>query len=174
MRRPFSLCRGHGFSLVELAMVLAIVALLVAGIMLFFAEANAKLKAQEASEELLVVLSSIHSLYNGQPDYTGLSSTLVVQSGQLPNKWNKSNTYVWSPYGNFVGIQPTNGNEEAEVDFDGLPDDACTKMASASYDGVYWMFIDGLYSATGTFSPAAVAAACQTGSNNHALKWAFH
>lgn len=129
--------RRSGFSLVEIAMVLAIVALLVAGIMLFFSNANTAQRTNDAMAELAAIQQTVRSLYSGQADYTGLDAVLVGNSRQMPAKWVRgtigSATGLSSPFGaavNVAAATTTTTNDSFTIAMTGVPAQACNKMVT--------------------------------------------
>src|SRR4051794_95238 len=81
--------RGHGIGLVELALALAIGALLVAGAVVYFSNASTAQKTNDAMSESTAIQQVVRGLYAGQPDYTGLTSNIIAASKQLPSKYIK-------------------------------------------------------------------------------------
>lgn len=125
--------RRSGFSLVEIAMVLAIVALLVAGVMLFFSSAANAQKTNDAMTELAAVQMVVRSMYSGQPDYLNLTSTILAGSGQLPAKWVKSASLLSNPFNSLMTVAETNSSVNFYVTFNGVPVAACTKMVTTDF-----------------------------------------
>lgn len=95
--------RKTGFSLFEIAMVLAIIALLIAGVMLFYSNASRQNQFTDVQKELTVVRSVVDSIYSGTADMPAAlgwqtPTGLIAKSGQVPAKW-VNNGYLVSPFG---------------------------------------------------------------------------
>ena len=91
--------RNRGFSLVEIAMVLAIGALIISGVMLFYQNANMSLMASDTQTELTVIVGAAHNLYSGVSDYTGLTDAIMYGSPDIPQKWkNTAAAMLQSPF----------------------------------------------------------------------------
>jgi major structural subunit of bundle-forming pilus len=168
--------RRGGFSLVEIAMVLAIIALLVAGIMLFFNNASNAQKSNEGAEEVAAVSQVVRSLWEGQPDYSSLSSAAIASSGQLPSKWVKG-TALTSPFNATLTVGSTNTNTNFFISMSGIPNLACTKFAttdmgtgliSAAIDGTAQTFPMTPANASGTSTGQCMSTA---NANNHTITW---
>ncbi len=169
--------RNRGFSLVELAMVLAIIALLVAGIMLFFSNASQAAKTNDAMTELAAIQQTVRSLYAGQPAYTGLTAAQVGASGQLPNKWTNGGTTVIDPFGStvtFTVVTTNTAGDSFSVELAGVPQAACNKMLTMDMG-------TGVLSLKGTagsavvgrgMTPAEAEAACSS-QNANTPTWTF-
>ena len=170
--------RQAGFSLVELAMVLAIVALLVAGIMLFFSNASTANKTNDAMTELAAVQQVTRSLYAGQPDYSGLDTAVIAAAKQLPNKWVKAATSLTSPFSAPVLVTVATTNTAADsftVEFDGLPDTACNKMVTMDLGTSMLSMTAGASTVTArAMTPAEANTACGTGTNNNKIVWTLN
>jgi prepilin-type N-terminal cleavage/methylation domain-containing protein len=169
--------RHSGFSLVELAMVLAIVALLVAGIMLFFSNASTANKTNDAMTELAAVQQVTRSLYAGQPDYTGLDTAVIAAAKQLPNKWVKAGTSLTSPFSSAVTVvaSTTNSaNDSFTVTFNGLPDTACNKMVTMDLGtSMLNLSANGTAVPARAMTPAEANASCNN-ANNDVVFWTLN
>jgi major structural subunit of bundle-forming pilus len=157
--------RSLGFSLVEVAMVLAVVALLVAGVLIFFNNASTNQKTNDAAMEVAALSQAVRALYAGQPDYSNLSSGTLAGSGQIPQHWVKSPTALTNTFSATVTVGSTNTNTNFFISMAGVPNLACTKFLSTDMGtGLIQAFIDAS-PVTLPMNPANAAAAC-TGSSN--------
>jgi major structural subunit of bundle-forming pilus len=168
--------RRGGFSLVEIAMVLAIIALLVAGIMLFFNNASNAQKTNDASEEVAAVSQVVRSLWEGQPDYSTLSTAAIASSGQLPSKWVKG-TALADAFAGAVTVSSTNSGTNFLISMAAIPNLACTKFATtdmgtgligAAIDGTAQTFPMTPANASGTSTGQCMSTA---NANNHTITW---
>lgn len=171
--------RQRGLSLIEAAMVLAVAALVVAGVMLFFQNANNAQKTNDAMSQLAAIQQVVRSLYAGQPDYTGLTSNLLAQSRQLPNRMVKGTGGTASLQHSFNGVVtvlPQNAAANFSVQFAGLPGEACNKMATMDLGtGLVSLAVTGGTATTvsgRTMTPVEANTACGTG-NGASLTWTF-
>jgi prepilin-type N-terminal cleavage/methylation domain-containing protein len=158
--------RRHGFSLVELAMVLGIVSLLVAGIMLFFANASDRQKVTDAITEMVAIQSTVGSLTAGQPfDETLDLNQVITQSKMLPSKWvypAGANSFIEDPWKGFVNVSYADvvggGGYFLTIQLFGLNPQACSAMV-ASDVGQYYTQTDTTV-IMGTPTPADANFAC--------------
>lgn len=156
----FSRRRRAGFSLVEIAMVLAIIALLVAGILLFFNNAQQMWKTNDATEEMAFVLNGITSMYqdNYQNFDTDTLTLQQLQSGMaIPNRWvASSGTGLQSAYGRALAYGDSTF-PGWDLVIENLPYTACISVANTAWstlsNAVIQVVIGGSEG-----SPSAVAA----------------
>jgi prepilin-type N-terminal cleavage/methylation domain-containing protein len=162
-----TMSRRRGFSLVEIAMVLAIAALIIAGVMLFFGNASSNQKSNDTIAEVANIAQIVRSLYAGQSDYTGITTAVVAQSGQMPAKWVSGVTALNNPFGKSVVISTASGTSQFSIALSGLPAAACVKLAT--YDlgtGTYGTLAGNTASYGGPVSPATAQTACASSSAN--------
>lgn len=88
---------GHGLGLIELALALAISALMVAGAVVYYHNADQRLRANTTIQAVLDVRNAAAALYGGQPDYQGISEVLIARSRLLPSKWVKGDM-IYHPF----------------------------------------------------------------------------
>lgn len=167
--------RGGGYSLMEIAMVLAIISLLVAGVMLFFSNASTANKTNDSMTEVANVTQVVRSLYAGQSDYSLLTSEVqIAQSGQLPAKWVKGTiaaaTGINNPFGGAVNVvSATNNvaNDSFTIVDNGIPSQACSKMVTMDLGTSLVSLKTGTGAAVigRAMSPIEAQAAC-SGTNN--------
>jgi len=168
-----------GLTLIEAAMVLAILALVVAGVMLFYTSANTSRQTTSAIGELASIQQTVRSLYGGQAVYTGITTALVAQSKGLPARMTNG-TSLRHSFNGQVDIVAANAGGGAgsgfQVTFQNVPQDACIKMLT--YDFGRGLYAAGVGSAsrtqtTGLPYPLSQAnTACANASNN--LVWIFN
>lgn len=169
--------RQLGLSLIEAAMVLAIAALVVAGVMLFFQSASNSQKTNDALAQLAAIQQATRSLYSGQPDYTGLSASLLANSKQLPNRMVRgtgATATLQHAFNGPVAVAPANSNQHFTVQFSGIPVDACSKMATMDLGtGLYSIKVGSSAAVQGrTLRPDEANASCGT-ANDAAITWTF-
>ena len=172
--------RNAGFSLLEIAMVLAIGAIIMAGVMMYYNTASVSQKTEDAMGEIASIQQAIHSLGAGQSDYQWLSTTgaqVLAQSGMLPAKWlsgsastNSTGSFtgytgINNPFGGAVtiGAGTTIGtNMTYTIQYANVPTQACTKLATTDLgSGVVKTTIGSTSSqGGGALSPTDANTAC--------------
>ena len=163
MRHPFSR-RPRGFSLVEIAMVLAIGALIISGAMLFYQNANMSLLANETQTEMTVIVSAVHNMYSGVSDYTGLDDTVMYNSPLIPTKWKSPSGTLTSPYRVVITMVSLSGDMFFVVLHD-VPKVVCSRLVSSDPGQGSWWIVGGgvpVYSSPvgAAMTPAQTNAAC--------------
>lgn len=178
--------RRRGLTLIETAMVLAIAAVFIAGVMLFFQNASISSKTNEATSQLAAIQQAIRTVYAGQASYdtsTGTMEQALIQTRSVPSKMvdTASNT-LRHAFNGPVLIGPAAGGSNFQVVFNGLPSDACAKMLTMDFgrglltvngSPTVQALSDGAGSGfTGPLSPVDAGAAC--GNNNtSSIAWTF-
>lgn len=173
--------RGHGIGLVELALALAIGALLVAGAVVYFSNASTAQKTNDAMSQATAIQQIVRGLYSGQPDYTGLVTSVVAQSKQLPSRYisgSGTDALVKNAFNSNVTILPTDdagatGVTHFTVTMTGVPDQACTRMATTDFGTALARVAVGSVNATARpLTPVQANSAC-TG-NANTVAWTFN
>lgn len=169
--------RKRGLTLMEVAMVLAIVGIVIAAALLYYNSANTARQTTAALGQLAQIQTSVRSLYAGQSNYSGISATNLANSDALPASMISGTTIRHAFNGN-VTIEPatTSGggaNSGFTVTFANVPQDACKQMLTKDLGR-------GLYSA-GVGTPAVqpnlpftlTAATTACGNTYNSVQWTF-
>ena len=168
--------RNRGMSLIEAAMVLAIAALVVASVMLFFQNANNSQKSNDSLGQLAAIQQTTRSLFAGQPDYAGLTDGVLATSRQLPNRMVKNGNTLQHAFNGQIIINTDNNDQNFYVQYNNLPADACSKMATMDLGtGLFSIYVSGGTATTiqgRTLNPTEANTACGT-ANNAIVKWTF-
>ncbi|MGU3658553.1 type 4 pilus major pilin [Methylobacterium fujisawaense] len=190
-RREFALVRAaarrRGLTLIETAMVLAIAAVFIAGVMLFFQNASISAKTNEATSQLAAIQQAVRTVYAGQASYDSGTGSIVqglIATRSVPAKMvNTSTQTLRNAFNGDVDVQPVANGANFDVVFNGLPSDACAKMLTMDF-GRGLLQVSGSPSAqtaggsggssgaTGPMTPTDAGQAC--GNNNtSSIKWTF-
>jgi len=171
--------RRRGLTLIEAATVLAILALVVAGIMVLYTNADTSRKTTTALNQLATIQQGVRSVYGGQSTYSGLSSEIIANSQHLPSSMI-SGTTIRHAFNGVVTILPADAgggeNSGFSVQFTNVPKDPCVKMVTSDLGrGLFSVSVGGqTRSQTGAtpppFDPGAANTAC--GSSN-SITWIF-
>lgn len=178
LSKRFAKSVRKGLTLIEAAMVLAILALVIAGIMLFYTQANSSRLTTAALNDLAAVQQTVRSLYGGQSEYTGITTAIIADSKNLPSKMTSGSTLRHSFNGSITIAAADAGGGTGSgfsVEFANVPKEACVKMLSSDLGR-------GLYSAGAStvrnqtsglpFSPTQATASCNTANNT--ITWIFN
>ena len=190
-RRDFALVRAaarrKGLTLIETAMVLAIAAVFIAGVMLFFQNASISAKTNEATSQLAAIQQAVRTVYAGQASYDSANGTIVqglIATRSVPSKMvNTTTQSLRNAFNGDVDIQPVANGANFDVVFNGLPSDACAKMLTMDF-GRGLLSVSGSATvqsaggssgssgSTGPLTPTDAGAACGN-SNTSSIKWTF-
>lgn len=173
--------RGRGIGLIELALAIGIGALMVAGAVLYFMNANAARKADETVKLLTAIQQAVYSLYAGQPDYAGLETDVVANSSQLASKHIKGTgtaATIINPYGGAMRVFDTNsvgttGASHFTININTIAGAGCLKLATMDFGNTLtFRSVQGPYvvQTNGEPIPPALAGQlCAVRSNNVSL-----
>lgn len=190
-RRDFALVRAaarrKGLTLIETAMVLAIAAVFIAGVMLFFQNASISAKTNEATSQLAAIQQAVRTVYAGQASYDSANGTIVqglIATRSVPSKMvNTTTQTLRNAFNGDVDIQPVANGANFDVVFNGLPSDACAKMLTMDF-GRGLLSVSGSATvqsaggssgssgSTGPMTPTDAGQACGN-SNTSSIKWTF-
>ena len=126
-----------GFTLLELTMSLAIIAVLIGGIVLFFSSASTSQKTSDLMSELANIQQAVHSMFSGQPNYSTITTSVISDSQQIPAKWGGGTGALNDPFNGNVTITPAGSIQGGPatdgaftVEMDNIPEAACVKIVT--------------------------------------------
>ena len=131
-----------GRSMVEMLGVLAIIGVLSVGGIAGYSKAMAKFKLSKAMDQVSNVVTNIRTLYSGQPNYSGLTTSIAIQMGaigaeMLSGKSTTSASKAYNAFNGQVGIAAAEINSVANmgftVTFTGLGKEACVALSTADW-----------------------------------------
>jgi type II secretory pathway pseudopilin PulG len=184
--------RQRGLSLIEAAMVLAIMTLVIAGVMTFFQNANNSQKANESVGQLAAIQQAVRSLFAGQSSYLDLTTAVVAESRLLPNKMVGAGSTLRNSFNGTIEILPSGGSTTPadsmfSVRYTNLPVEACRRMATMDLGtGLYAVVVAvagaaatpsysctaGAQGCSQPLSPAQANTSCGT-TNGSEIAWTF-
>ena len=173
-----------GLSLIEAAMTLAVAATVTAAVMFYYRAASDSNKSQSAISLVMSATSAINGLYMGRSDYTGLSSSVLVNSSAIPDSYKKGNE-ITNPFGGALNVAPgSEGQGGYYLELKGLPKSACISLATlnlgtsakgygvnitdvgnASFGGT----VSTSAAKNGPITPSEAATACSNPDNNSVI-----
>mgnify|MGYP004489840995 CR=1 FL=1 len=122
-----------GLSLIEAAMTLAVAATVTAAVMFYYRAASDSNKSQSSISLVMSATSAINGLYMGRSDYTGLTSSVLVNSSAIPDSY-KNGTTITNPFGGSLTVGTPAGSNGGGFGYflklDGLPKSACISLAT--------------------------------------------
>lgn len=176
-----------GLSLIESAMVLALAATVTAGVMFYYQSASDSNKSQSAISLVMSATSAINGLYIGQAGYSGLNSSVLINSSAIPDTYKSTtDNTINNPFGGKLEPAPSGDNNNSfgySLTLNGLPKSACISLATLNLGTSAKGYGIGITNAAGqsTFdkalsgkgkakespiTPAEAAKACDTENEN--------
>lgn len=175
--QKLSRTRRRGATMMEVIAVLFFIGLLAAGALVLWSMANTSSQTTTALTQLNSIQSAVRTLYNGQPNYTGLNTGVIVNSQALPTSMISGNAIRHAFNGNVTVAPATStgggANSAFTVSFSNIPSNACQQLLTKDLGR-------GLYSAGAStqqqqpslpFTLAAATTSCNASYNT--VSWTF-
>ena len=181
-----------GRSMVEMLGVLAIIGVLSVGGIAGYSKAMAKFKLSKAMDQVSNVVTNIRTLYSGQPNYSGLSTSIAIRMGaigaEMLNGVSPTTASVaYNAFNGDVAIGTADNNRQFTVTFSGLGKEACVALSTSDWGSgsgsglVSIAASGGQGSATGTTASATLplalasaAAACNGTGDTNSVVWTYY
>jgi type II secretory pathway pseudopilin PulG len=173
--------REKGLTLIEASMVLALSAVVVAGVMLYYQSASDNNRLQNAEGELGSIQTAVQTIFAGQSDYTGLKTTVLLGSSSIPPNLQTS-TGLLNPWTSAVFVDVGDGAKQDgsgtptsnyTIEFDGLPQGACMSMASQQLGSSLVGVAFGTPGVASQKTPSPTAALAGCTADNVKVYWTF-
>ncbi|MDP9196016.1 MAG: prepilin-type N-terminal cleavage/methylation domain-containing protein [Pseudomonadota bacterium] len=166
----------RGFSLLEMAIVIGIIALIIGGIWLAYAAVTSNKREADANGQVLTIAHNMRNLYVNQNGGDGASMANLIAAGIFPGNM-VSGTTVTNPWNGTVTITVPNGGTTFTIIYNGVPEKSCIELVStnAFEPTEVGMTLMQVGSATVTLpaSPVAADTACASGVTGNSLRWTF-
>lgn len=130
--------KQRGFTLVELAVVLAIIVLAAAGIIARQRSTNQTAQVQAEAGNLQAIVGKINSTFAGRSSYSGATTAFLLAQGAFPSSMVNGATVV-NTWNGSVTVAPGTGNTSVDITYGAVPTSACIELvanSSRSYRGV--------------------------------------
>ena len=181
-----------GRSMVEMLGVLAIIGVLSVGGIAGYSKAMAKFKLSKAMDQVSNVVTNIRTLYSGQPNYDGLTTSIAIQMGAVGAEMlnGKKATSASKAYNAFNGevaiVEDSSTPQQFVVTFNGLGKEACVALMTADWgsgSGSGLVSIgtgtdtDGGGSTSAGTLPVGLATAaglCNTAGDANSVAWVYY
>lgn len=160
--------KRRGLTLIEAAMVLAILALVIAGVMIFYQNASNNQKLTQAQQQIIAVQQAVNQMYAGQSSKTGLDEADIIES--LPSS-QISGTTIKNPYNGTISVAAVStGFTIASTN---VPEDACQRLATVDMGRqTQALNIGGNANTSLPVAPGTARTQCAGG--NKTMTWTFY
>jgi prepilin-type N-terminal cleavage/methylation domain-containing protein len=168
--------RRRGFSLVELAIVLSLIALALIGIFIFFSIDVKEQEANDTKVEIGDIVQAVHNLYASSPNYANISTAYIASNGNLPSRFIVGSGLVSGSHGAVyvLPFQISIPNDSFGISINGLDKQTCTKIVTTYYGPSFSYFgINGL-GGISTLTPTQALSECGAGSYGNQMGLIFH
>jgi hypothetical protein len=164
--------RQLGAAILDVILAIAIFLIITAGVIAFFLSGSTAANANDVMNEIGAIQTVVQSLYAGQPNYEGLSASVVAGSNQLSTKWVANATTLASAYGP-VTMGTVAPYTSYFIDFADVSQSACEALLTKDLGTVAaTVSANSQVVAVGAATPAEAAAVCTAGDGN-IIGWTF-
>jgi hypothetical protein len=156
-----------GRTLVEQLLVLGIGGLLLAGSIVLGTTVYANLSSNSATQQVGALMSNVKALYAGTNGYgTASLNATLISAGEVPVDMLVGGA-ITNAWGGTVTV--TGAGQSFTIEFDGVPQAACVKLASTNLSGVTGVAIGTAAARTPPVTPDDANKDCAAGANK--LTW---
>jgi type II secretory pathway pseudopilin PulG len=117
-------------SLVEIAMGLSIIAVVAAGAMFYFNNANVSSRANEAMQQISALQEIVRTMYQSEGSYANVTTAAVSQSALLAARYKGPSNTIRSPFGSTVTMGPATSGTTFEITMNNVPATACQRLST--------------------------------------------
>ncbi len=144
--------RNAGATLIEVIMVVALIALIIIGSLLYYNTASHASKVREAVSSIGAKVTILQNMYATQPSYSGISELVVVNSGSVQH--NIKSTLAGElkhPWDQTAGAVTVSVDPVAmplgsafRITYNFIPKGACVDIASQAFSSFPAIYINGV------------------------------
>lgn len=154
--------RQQGFNLIGVAIAIVIGLVVSVGIFTVYASASANNRAQQSSNNMMLLKSSIQALYPS-PQYTGLNNQLLLDAGKVPESMQGAAGQIKNVWASDIVVTTAGANDSLfTITTNNVPTDECTSMLGILASNFRQVEAGGqtVKSPAQTFSATAAVAGC--------------
>lgn len=165
---------NHGFSLLELLLVLGIIAALIVAAFIVYPKVQASQRAQAESNNIATIQTAIKALYSSASSFTGLDNTVAVRAKIFPDNMLSGSGSSATPINVFKGKVTVGqsswgpsqtGGSSFTISYENVPTAECIRIITAVGGNFYTVGVGatGNVKAAGEVLDVAKAASmCRT------------
>lgn len=160
--------RQAGATLIEIIMVVALIAIITIGALVYYNTAQDGSRVQESVGNITALSAVIRNQFSTQGDYNGISETVVMKFGGVPESMlvrtgttPKNLKHPWNNGTGAVTVSPattTATDDSFEITLVKIPAKLCNDLVSKTYRH----FLKTEVGSTAVSSVATIAGACGT------------
>lgn len=172
--------KERGITLIEVAMAIAIMALVTAAIMWAYQAANVSRQTETAMKDLASLQNSVRTLYGNQSDYAGIDVEDMIMAKVVPRRMVQESGGTATLRNAFNGpitilSEDVSGTDDGfSILFEDVPGEACARLAVLDLGtGLAEVDIGGTVHDENAFPIATTDAINQCGETTQDLTWTF-
>lgn len=165
--------KRKGFSLLELLLVMGIIAALIIAAFVVYPKIQAAQRANVEISNISIIESGIKSLYSSSADYTGVSTTTLLNAKIFPDNMVKSGA-VYNVFKGRVTVEYSNYSDGSyQIFYYNVPDVECSKITAGVFNKFGQIQINGTVikskSQDITVDIAKITSYCNNDNNNRLI-----
>ena len=178
--------RQRGFTFLEFAGVMALIAIAIGAIAFFYSNATQSQDINTASQDIAVVSQSIRSVYSGQTDYTGVGTDgvdAVINGGMVPKRMvNAADDGLVHVFEDTITIDEgqsaadtADNADNFSISMANVPEDACVRLAGIDMGNANTnlQIADGFYTQAAGDLPVGIDVASDKCAGGATMTWSF-
>ena len=120
---------------------------------------------QAAQNHISMIRTNAQQLFSGQPDYSGLTTSLATSAGMIPSEMVSGSSVV-NAWSGSVTVATGTPSSQFDITYSGLPEEACIKLAPFGYGSWDSVTVGGSsISQSGGTAVSDAVSACSGSSN---------
>lgn len=131
-----------GLSLIESAMVLALSALVVAGVMAYYQAASTQNKVERSIAQIMQIVTVVNKLYISTTDYASLSNKIIY--AEMPAQWKEDPAAytLRTPFNGHINVSWNMESQDTNtwmIRLKEVPNVVCQALATKDFGSVHFM-----------------------------------
>lgn len=172
--------KQKGFTLTEVLLVLGIGAMILISVFLVYPKVSAKLRADQETHNVNLIIAGVKVLYSSTPYYTGLSTSVAVSGNVFPdNTLAGSSTTPTNSWKGAYSLTPGNdgpsgvSNSSFTLTDPNIPTEECVNIVTELHSDFYKVKVgDTLVKGSdNSYDPANVVTACNGSKNSNTIQF---
>jgi hypothetical protein len=129
-----AVARKRGVTLIEAVLYISIALALIVGGLVFFQQASLAQRVNGAVRNISAIASETRGLYQASANFTGLTTTTLINAGAVPTSLVSGST-LSNEWGGDIAVAVATNADQFTVTYENVPTAACTRLATVDNSG---------------------------------------